>query len=412
MENMDKALQAQNGNRMVVEDNSPMGMLLDTARFEHLQRVAKLFADSKLIPETFRGKPSDCFIILQLAAQLKMNPWTLFNTVYVVHGKPGLEAKVLIAMANSSGVFKAPIQFTYTGEKMSRACTASAIHAATGDRIEQTVTMEIAKAEGWYDKPGSKWKTMPDMMLAYRSASWLIRLYAPEVMYGMKTTDELIDITPAEAKGVGAAREVLNGTSSFTVGFEEEAEATITEGPKPAPEKPKVEKPAPEKPKNEKAAAKAEAKPENKTPKTDKPAIESVDNGVKPKNEKTEAPKPEKPKLRFFNCLSCAQTMCENEVPPECTNCKGGEIEEHETFAEAKAAGPKKAEPADEPVTEKELEELFKEAGIDGKVALIDNMKRSIAPDLAFEEWGEEEKALLKNTLVSLIERKKNRGER
>ena len=33
-------------------------------------------------------------------------------------------------------------------------------------RVEgPTISIQMAKAEGWYDKNGSKWKTMPDVML-------------------------------------------------------------------------------------------------------------------------------------------------------------------------------------------------------------------------------------------------------
>ena len=42
-----------------------------------------------------------------------------------------------------------------------------------GDRIEgPTVTIAMAKAEGWYGRSGSKWPTMPDLMLSYRSAAF------------------------------------------------------------------------------------------------------------------------------------------------------------------------------------------------------------------------------------------------
>lgn len=208
-------------SRIITSDDSAMATLLDTGKFEHLWRVAKLFAASSFIPEAFRGKPEDCFIGLQMAVQLKMQPFTLFNTMYVIHGRPAFESKMLIALANASGVFKGPIRYSYSGEKDSRACKAYAVLASTGETVEQTVSIEIAKAEGWYDKKDkngnliSKWRTMPDLMLAYRSASWLIRLYCPEVMYGFTTKEEaedsIIDITPIKEN----AAEKLNSDSIF-----------------------------------------------------------------------------------------------------------------------------------------------------------------------------------------------------
>lgn len=218
---VNKAPTAPAAQRIVSNDDSAMATLLDTAKFEHLWRVSKLFAASNFIPEAFQGKPENCFIALQLACQLKMQPFTLFNTLYIIHGKPAFEAKMLIAMANSSGIFEGPIRYKYSGQGDKRACTAFAKMVSTGETVEQTVSIELAKAEGWYDKKDrngnliSKWRTMPDLMLAYRAASWLIRLYCPEVMYGFTTKEEaedIIDITPV--KKVSAA-EKLNSDNAF-----------------------------------------------------------------------------------------------------------------------------------------------------------------------------------------------------
>ena len=52
----------------------------------------------------------------------------------------------------------------------------------------------MAKKEGWYGKSGSKWQTMPQLMLQYRAAAFLIRTTAPEIMMGMEAADELEDI--------------------------------------------------------------------------------------------------------------------------------------------------------------------------------------------------------------------------
>jgi hypothetical protein len=52
----------------------------------------------------------------------------------------------------------------------------------------------MAKAEGWFAKNGSKWKTMPELMLRYRAAAFFGRLYAPDVLNGMHATEEAEDI--------------------------------------------------------------------------------------------------------------------------------------------------------------------------------------------------------------------------
>jgi len=73
--------------------------------------------------------------------------------------------------------------------------------------------MQMAKDEGWLGKQGSKWKTMPELMLMYRAAAFFGRLYAPDVTMGMQTTQEIADIEP---KNINAERvDYLNNDNSL-----------------------------------------------------------------------------------------------------------------------------------------------------------------------------------------------------
>ena len=53
----------------------------------------------------------------------------------------------------------------------------------------------MAKDEGWLSKSGSKGKTMPEVMLRYRAASAIGRLYAPDVLMGFRSQEEVEDMT-------------------------------------------------------------------------------------------------------------------------------------------------------------------------------------------------------------------------
>jgi hypothetical protein len=63
------------------------------------------------------------------------------------------------------------------------------------------ISLRLAIQEGWYQKAGSKWQTMPKQMLMYRAASFWTNVYAPELSMGMKTVEEtqdIIDVVPIE----------------------------------------------------------------------------------------------------------------------------------------------------------------------------------------------------------------------
>lgn len=193
-----QAKQIGTSDSLVVHDTSEFSTLLDTARFNQTWRVAKLFAASKLVPAHFQNQPESVFVMLQMAFRLQIDPMMTLQNTYMVHGRPGMESKLIIALVNSRGPFTGPIQWRMEGQGAARKCTAYATHRATNALCEATVTWEMVEAEGWSKKDGSKWKTMPDLMFRYRSAAFLARLYCPEVIMGMTTSDELEDLAASD----------------------------------------------------------------------------------------------------------------------------------------------------------------------------------------------------------------------
>lgn len=165
--------------------------------FENAQRMAKALCSSAMIPETYRGEQNigSCLIALEMANRIGANVLSVMQNLYIVHGKPAWSSQFLIACLNSSGRFS-PLRYRMTGDKDkdSYGCVAWATDK-TGEKLESPeITIGIAKAEGWHQKNGSKWKTMPELMLRYRTATLFARLYAPEISLGMQTDDEVIDI--------------------------------------------------------------------------------------------------------------------------------------------------------------------------------------------------------------------------
>jgi hypothetical protein len=182
-------------------NDAMMQTLLNVPVFEQMQRAATLFSKSGLVPKNFENNPAACFVGLQLAAQLGVNPFMLFQKIYNIGGKIGIEAQVAIAIANQRGVFEGPIEHKFSGQGDTRSCTATAILAKSKKPVSLEIDWKTVNAEGWNKKGGSKWLTMPDQMFRYRSSLWLIRTYAPECLMGLNSIDEIedmqmIDVTP------------------------------------------------------------------------------------------------------------------------------------------------------------------------------------------------------------------------
>lgn len=280
----------------------------DPQKFEHAQRVAKVFAASDLVPPHMRNM-ANCLIALQIANRLNEDPLTVMQQIYIVSGRPGWATAYMVARANRSGVFSGPITWKSvgTGDKLS--VTAKATIAATGEAIDVTCDMAMAQAEGW--TRNSKYKSMGEHMLRWRSAAMLIRLYAPEVMLGMPVIEE-VETYPEAMRDVSPAaptREMKDALDAFAgskppmgneldefsgEGAAVEAEAGNTEAEKKAA----AEADAKEKAETEAAAKKAAAAAKKeaaraKEAEAAKASTELDDTGEKesPKQEAGQSPK-------------------------------------------------------------------------------------------------------------------------
>ena len=167
----------------------------NSAQFEHSQRVAKMLTSSSLLPDVFKGNIANTMIALEMANRIGASPLMVMQNLYIVHGKPSWSSTFIISAINACGRFS-PLRFEMTGKCDTLECYAWAYDKRTNDKlIGVNVTMEMAKAEGWVSKAGSKWKTMPELMIRYRSAAFFGRLYAPDILMGMHTAEEVDDFT-------------------------------------------------------------------------------------------------------------------------------------------------------------------------------------------------------------------------
>lgn len=213
----------------------PTGVFTSIANFEDYQRMAKVFVNSNLVPANFKGDMGACLIALNMANRMGADPLQVMQSLYVVHGKPSFSSAFLIACFNQCGRYTA-IRYREVGERGTDTwgCQAITTEKSTGEVLEGvTVTIGMAKAEGWYNKTGSKWKTMPELMMRYRAATFLIRSVAPEIALGFQTTEEvrdIIDVT-SQSQVVGTAPSL----DEIAMAAVEETEQPTTESNEPEP---------------------------------------------------------------------------------------------------------------------------------------------------------------------------------
>jgi hypothetical protein len=162
--------------------------------FGQLMKLADIFSRSRLVPAHFQGKPDDCFVALQMAYRMELDPMTALQNIYIVSGKPGLSGQLVISLINRSGKLKGPVKFRVQGKGDELSVTAYG-ELREGDTVEFTVPWSMVKAENW-DK-NAKYRSMPEVMMRYRAATFLARFNFPEVIIGMHTADEWEDVDAA-----------------------------------------------------------------------------------------------------------------------------------------------------------------------------------------------------------------------
>lgn len=190
------------------------GVFSGIKAFEDAQRMGKMLSSSKLIPDAFRNNLGDCVVALEMAQRIGASPLAVMQNLHIIHGKPSWSSQFIIAALNSSGKFS-PLRFDISGTGNSAECFAWAIEKASGERLEgPVVSMKMAQDEGWLSKSGSKWKTMPELMLRYRSAAFFGRLYAPEILMGMRSDDEVIDISEPSGDPVHTGTDTSAGAAA------------------------------------------------------------------------------------------------------------------------------------------------------------------------------------------------------
>lgn len=166
-------------------------------------KMAELMAASDMVPKGYQHSVSNCLMAIDLANRLGMSPEMIASNLYMVQGRPAWSGQFCIAAINGCGRFK-DFDFKEVGEfgKLSWGIFATAIRISSGTRCSSDViTMQMASAEGWLNKPGSKWKSMPRQMMRYRAAAFFARVYCPDILMGYRTEDEVRDMHGYEEVG-------------------------------------------------------------------------------------------------------------------------------------------------------------------------------------------------------------------
>ena len=158
------------------------------AKFEVAKRIAHTLANSNLVPDAYRGRPNDCFVAINMGAELGMEPFQAIQSIAVIDGKPAIFGDGLIGLVRGSG------KCEYIKEWLSE--DGNTAYCETQRKGEKhPVTGEYSMSDAMLAGIDAKknWKKHPKRMLKMRARAYCLRDAYADVLKGLAAADELYD---------------------------------------------------------------------------------------------------------------------------------------------------------------------------------------------------------------------------
>ena len=169
---------------------SVLGAFANGEQFQMAMQAAEMLATSSMVPTTYQNNPGSCFIALNTALRLRMDPLMIMQNLCVVQGRPSWSGQFAIALVNICPKFELT-WFEFRNGQDFQAGVRMCAQLKTGQQVYGTwITPEMVKAEKW----GNKWQTMPEQMYQYRAAAFFARTNCPEALFGLSVEGEAEDM--------------------------------------------------------------------------------------------------------------------------------------------------------------------------------------------------------------------------
>ena len=183
--------------------NTEVTLWNDTDLFNKTYKMAQILASTDVVPQAYKGKVGDCIVAIDMANRMGLSPVAVMQNSQIVRGNFSWKGTACKGMIDSCGKYKST-RYVEVGE---RGKDTWGFYLEATDKegnIIKGVTVDIAmaKKEDWYNKSGSKWQTMPELMLKYRASAFFMRTECASLAMGFLTVEENEDLEPVNKANV------------------------------------------------------------------------------------------------------------------------------------------------------------------------------------------------------------------
>lgn len=158
--------------------------------------LAKLLADSDLVPIAYKGKPGNIIVAMNYGADLGLSGVQSVNSIAVINGKPSIYGDLGKALLLSHGC---SIEDFDTPQVQKEGKAWCKVTRPDGRSMERTFTVEDAKKAGLWMKPGP-WTTYPYRQMQWRAFWFVARDLCADLLKGLNGAEEVQDYEIKPAK--------------------------------------------------------------------------------------------------------------------------------------------------------------------------------------------------------------------
>lgn len=161
--------------------------------FAAQMEMARVLADSSLLPGHLRGKPSNVLLVLSGARALNVPAFWALQSLHVVDGKLGMAADLMRAL-----VIRAGHKFRVL-ERTEQRAVVEIVRSDDDRPYVAEFTRQDAEMAGLFAPKKENWHKYPKAMLVARATSIAVRDHCPDVLFGVVyTPDELGAVTDSD----------------------------------------------------------------------------------------------------------------------------------------------------------------------------------------------------------------------
>lgn len=179
-------------NELTVGKAASAVFLANPQNFDEAMRIAKVLANSDMVPKDYKGKPENCLVALQWGADVGLPGLQALQNIAVINGRPSIWGDAALALVMAHPAYAGHREWM-EGEGENRVACCAVTRKGSPEHVQRFSVADAKKATLW-GKQGP-WQQYPDRMMQMRARGFALRDRFADALRGLSIGEESQDIT-------------------------------------------------------------------------------------------------------------------------------------------------------------------------------------------------------------------------